>query len=83
MKQKIILAGIGLALVVSAAAKTFNVLDFGAKGDGVTLDTLAIQKTIEAAATNGGMVLVPRQKTFLVSTLNLRVELISIWRARC
>ena len=72
MKQKIILAGIGLALVVSAAAKTFNVLDFGAKGDGVTLDTLAIQKTIEAAATNGGMVLVPRQKTFLVSTLNLK-----------
>ncbi len=39
--------------VVEAAA-FFNVRDFGAKGDGKTLDTAAINKTIETAAGKGG-----------------------------
>ncbi len=55
-----------------SAAKNFNVLDFGAKADGTTLDTAAIQSAIDAAATNGGTILIPRKKTFLVSTLNLK-----------
>ena len=43
----------------SAVAKTsatfgFNVRAFGATGDGKTLDTAAINKTIDAAAANGG-----------------------------
>ena len=33
---------------------TFNVRDFGATGDGKTLDTLAINRTLEAAAASGG-----------------------------
>jgi hypothetical protein len=61
-----------LALNFSAAAKIFNVLDFGAKADGTTLDTAAIQSAIDAAAGEGGQVLIPRKKTFLVSTLNLK-----------
>jgi hypothetical protein len=58
----------------AAAVKVFNVLDYGAAGDGVTLDTTAIQRTIDAAAQAGGgaQVLVPRGHTFLVSTLQLR-----------
>ncbi len=32
----------------------FNVLDYGAKNDGVTKNTLAIKETIAAAAANGG-----------------------------
>jgi len=64
--------GLFLALNLSLAAKTFNVLDYGAHGDGVTLDTAAIQRTIDAAAGEGGTVLIPRKKTFLVSTLNLK-----------
>src|SRR5215204_1838589 len=43
---------------VSAQARTqyafFNVRDFGAKGDGKTLDSPAINKTVEAAAKAGG-----------------------------
>lgn len=45
----------------------FNVLDFGAKGDGVTDDTAAIQQAIDAAAAaGGGQVYVP-PGTFIVS----------------
>ena len=71
MKQTIILAGLWLVLGVPVFAKTFNVLDFGARGDGRTLATAAIQSAIDAAATNGGTVLIPARKTFLVSSLNL------------
>jgi hypothetical protein len=50
-----------------------NVMDFGAKGDGKTTDTLAIQKAIDACNANGGaQVLLPPGKTFLSGSLTLR-----------
>src|ERR1039457_5927535 len=69
---KLLFAGLLLFLNFPLAAKTFNVLDFGAKGDGATLDTAAIQRAIDAAAANGGTVLIPRKHTFLVATLDLK-----------
>ena len=57
---------------LSLAAKDFNVLDFGAKGDGQTLDTVAIQRTIDAAATNNGRVVIPHWRKFLTGSLQLK-----------
>ena len=43
-----------------AEPPTFDVMDFGAKGDGVTLDTAAIQSALDAAyAAGGGVVYLP------------------------
>jgi hypothetical protein len=46
----------------------YNVLDYGAKGDGTTLNTLAIQKTIDACSKTGGVVIFPAGK-FLTGTI--------------
>jgi hypothetical protein len=48
-----------LAFSASVIAGTFDVKSFGAKGDGSTLDTSAIQKAIDAAAKAHGTVVVP------------------------
>ncbi|MBW4891053.1 glycoside hydrolase family 28 protein [Mucilaginibacter sp. HMF5004] len=50
--------------------KTFNILDFGAKGDGETKNTTAIQKAINAC-TPGGTVYIPNG-TFLSGAIYLK-----------
>jgi alpha-L-rhamnosidase len=44
---------------VETPKKRFVINDFGAVADGKTLNTTAIQKTIDAAAVNGGVVEIP------------------------
>ena len=48
-----------------------NVADYGAKGDGITKDTVAIQAAIDAAGRTGGTVYVPPGR-YLSGTLHLR-----------
>src|SRR5579859_470858 len=56
----------------SEGAHTFNVLDQGAIGDGLTLDTTAINRAIDTCArTGGGVVRLPAGR-YCSGTIHLR-----------
>jgi hypothetical protein len=62
MQTRWIRAALGAVLALAmtvAGAKTYSVAAYGAKGDGTTLNTLAIQRAIDAAAKEGGTVVFP------------------------
>ena len=50
----------------------FKITDFGAVSDGLTLNTEAIDRTIEAASAVGGRVVIPAGGTFLSGSILLR-----------
>ena len=66
-KFTMFLIGCVLCITASAAVDMSNVKDFGAVGDGKTLDTAAIQKALDA----GGIVHFPAG-TYLTGTIYLR-----------
>ncbi|PWF47820.1 glycoside hydrolase family 28 protein [Massilia glaciei] len=75
------LAGALLLLIMaSASAKaTFSVGKYGARGDGTTLETAAIQRAIDAAAKTGGTVVFPAGtfrigSNFVKSGVTLQVD---------
>ncbi|MBN9297673.1 MAG: right-handed parallel beta-helix repeat-containing protein [Filimonas sp.] len=58
----------------TGAGGVYNIRDFGAKGDGTTIDTVAVQAAIDkCAADNGGTVLVPTG-TFIIGTIALKTN---------
>jgi polygalacturonase len=63
-------------LLVLVQANDFNVLDYGAKGDGVTLDTPAIKDAIKLASAHGGRVVLPSPHTFLSGSLHMESNVI-------
>ncbi|HEX3729315.1 MAG TPA: glycosyl hydrolase family 28-related protein [Opitutaceae bacterium] len=74
-----LLASIGLAGCASMAGTTppparttYNVRDFGATGDGKTLDTDAINKAIDAAAAGGGGTVVIPAGTYACYSIHLQ-----------
>lgn len=88
MKKKIVVfLFAALAAVIPVTAKTFNVKQFGAAGDGVSVDSPAINAAIAAAAKKkGSTVLVPAgvYKCFslrLASGVTLQLEKGAVLRA--
>jgi polygalacturonase len=66
-----LLAGFSLFTTPHLAGEVCNIRDFGAVGDGTTVNTRAIQKAIDACGDGGGgRVVVPRG-VFLTGTLRL------------
>src|SRR3954469_18390373 len=55
----------------STEGTSFNVRKFGAKGDGMAKDTIAIQSAIDAAGREGGCVYFPPGR-YLCGTVRLR-----------
>ncbi len=62
------------ALAFQPPVKTFDILKYGAIGDGKTLDSPAIQRAIDEAAAYSGkaQVLIPGGRKYLIGTLQLK-----------
>jgi polygalacturonase len=74
MKTKVLM-GILLMLIaqaVQAATGVYDVRDYGAKGDGKTLDHIAINKAIEAANADGGGQVVLSAGTYLCGSIRMK-----------
>ena len=81
LSRRTFLAGSGALLAISGSAPvralsavqtSYNLLDFGAKGDGITLDSAALNRAIGAAAdAGGGYVDLPAGR-YLCFTIHLR-----------
>lgn len=70
-KQNILLI-LCICFSAFASAENINIIQYGAKGDGVTVNTKMIQKAVDdCAATGGGRVIIPAG-TFLSGTINLK-----------
>ena len=60
---------------VLPAQTCYDIISFGAKGDGVTDDAMAIQKAIDrCSAEGGGIVLLPRNHVFLSGPIELKSQ---------
>jgi polygalacturonase len=65
----------GAALTLNAAI-VCNPVTYGAKADGTTKDTLAIQKAIDACAEKGGGIVQLQKGTFLTGPIQLKSHII-------
>ena len=77
--KKLLFACVCIIMTACSGGKdstVFNVLDYGAKGDGKTDDAVAIQKAIdECNSKGGGQVLFPTGYTFLSGPVELKSNL--------
>ncbi len=71
--KRIYISAILILLAFVANAQVYNVLDYGAKGDGKADDAAAIQRAVDkCSADGGGQVLLPVGRTFLAGPIQLK-----------
>lgn len=77
-----------LAVNTVTAQSIYNVITFGAKGDGKTDDAVAVQKAIDKCSSDGGgIVLFPRNHVFITGPVELKsnvevhLESTATWKA--
>ena len=58
-------------LLAQQDSRAFSVVDFGARGDGTTLNTTAIQRTVDTCSESGGVVVVP-PGIFLTGSIEMK-----------
>ena len=75
MKKLFVALFCGFLTLTVSAQSSYNVLDFGARGDGKTDDATAVQKAIDKCSGNGGgRVVLPRQHVFLCGPVELKAN---------
>jgi len=72
LKSQIIAAVLYFTICSNAFSQTFNVTSYGAKADGKTINTVAIQKAIDDCSSKGGGIVLFPQGTFVSGTLFLK-----------
>ena len=74
MTKRIILCMVYVltALLAGASNSVYNVRDYGAVGDGKTLDHTAINRAIEAATADGGGQVVLPSGTYLCGSIRMK-----------
>jgi polygalacturonase len=72
LKMSSLAAPLALLAVIHASAASFDVKTYGARGDGRTLDTAAINRAIDAAAVAGGGTVEFPAGTYLSYSIHLR-----------
>jgi polygalacturonase len=77
-RKKLILSVLTLLLISTIKpsdgfSKDYNVLEFGAVGDGITKDTKAVQDAIdECTISGGGKVIIPAGKKIVIGTIYIK-----------
>ena len=77
MYKKTITSALLLLFIVgmASAQSVYDVMNYGAKGDGATDDAAAIQRAIDQCSKDGGgRVLFPRNRTFLAGPVELKSQ---------
>ncbi|MDP3643765.1 MAG: glycosyl hydrolase family 28 protein [Bacteroidota bacterium] len=72
MKSTIFILALMILVQFTTSAKNFNIVDFGAKGDGKTVNTFAIQSAIDACHKSGGGTVEVPAGIFFTGTINLK-----------
>lgn len=70
--KKLIFVLMSFFTSLQGVANVYNVMDYGAKGDGKVLDHIAINKAIDAATSNGGGQVVLPAGTYLCGSIRLK-----------